>query len=489
MATYVVEPGDTLSWIARQHGTTAEAIRAANSGLVTDINRIQPGWKLTLPGGSTEPRVPERAVNQATSEYVVKTGDILGILAVEWGTTVAALVTLNNLSDPDVLSVGQRLLRPGGPSTSMDSHTGTETTDPTRPATTTVNVTPPPGTLLFTCLPLEMPPAVLNGGYLEDYGGYLHRGLDLGRVPVGTPIFAPAPGVVTVHRPADGTGFDSFGICVVIDHPGTIYWSIYAHMDSTHLVTGASVEAGDLIGHVGWTGKVIPASPDGAHLHWQISDNDWFPANVPSTRNPVAFLAPGLVILDRDDVPLAADESLALCAEDLAGPTPTRRNRRQATNGEPVVDVRPADEGDWEAILAVSNHAYPWGADGRNATWIAARKEAFDEGRLPAQYITLGANAVVNGYGAIEREDGPAAASRCRVFLVMDPGALATAGEALFELLVEDARSANCKTMWVRVEANDPTVTSFYANHGFVETSHFTTSTGLDIAVSELVLA
>lgn len=487
MTTYVVEPGDTLSWIARQHDTTPEAIRDANAELITDINRIQPGWKLTIPGTAADAVVEGAAANDVTTEYVVKAGDLLGVLAQEWRTTVAILVQLNSLANPDVLFVGQRLKRPGG--SSAQSGSGSQTGREPRRTTQAIVIAPPPGTLLFTCLPLAMPPAVVNGGYLEDYGGYLHRGLDLGRVPVGTPIFAPAGGIVTVHRPLDGTGFDSFGNCVVIDHPGTIYWSIYAHMDSTDLVTGMTVAAGDLIGNLGWTGRVIPASPDGAHLHWQISDNAWFPANVPSTRNPVAFLAPGLVILGRDDVPLAADESLALCAEDLAGPAPARRSRRQIANGDLVVDVRPAAADDWDAVLAVSNAAYPWGADGRNATWIASRKVALDEGRLAAQYVTLRADAAVNAYGAIEREEGPAAASRCRLFLVMESGLFASAGEALFELLLEDAKAAGCRTMWVRIEANDPLVKAYYERHGFLETSRFTMSTGLDIAVSELRLA
>ena len=48
--TYVVKSGDTLTKIARAHGTTIKAIRAA-SGLKTD--RILVGQKLKVPSGKT----------------------------------------------------------------------------------------------------------------------------------------------------------------------------------------------------------------------------------------------------------------------------------------------------------------------------------------------------------------------------------------------------------------------------------------------------
>jgi murein DD-endopeptidase MepM/ murein hydrolase activator NlpD len=136
-----------------------------------------------------------------------------------------------------------------------------------------------------------MPPAVVTGGFREDYGGYLHRGIDLGGVAVGTPILAPAGGIATVHRPGDGWGNGSFGICVVLDHPGTPWWSIYAHMNRANATgTGDRVEAGDIIGFVGFTGKVLPAGPGGAHVHWQLSAHPDFPIDFQYIANPLDFL-------------------------------------------------------------------------------------------------------------------------------------------------------------------------------------------------------
>ncbi len=47
LATITVAPGDTLSKIARDHGTSVSAIKAANAGL--DVDQIQPGQKLRIP--------------------------------------------------------------------------------------------------------------------------------------------------------------------------------------------------------------------------------------------------------------------------------------------------------------------------------------------------------------------------------------------------------------------------------------------------------
>ncbi|MEM9565896.1 MAG: LysM domain-containing protein [Actinomycetota bacterium] len=46
--TYVIQPGDTLSVIAEQFGVSVQAISEANQ--ITDVNAIQPGQELIIPG-------------------------------------------------------------------------------------------------------------------------------------------------------------------------------------------------------------------------------------------------------------------------------------------------------------------------------------------------------------------------------------------------------------------------------------------------------
>jgi LysM repeat protein len=57
---YIVKPGDTLTRIARQHGTTISAIRNAN-GMRT--SRVNAGQKLKLPASTKSGPVKEARTN------------------------------------------------------------------------------------------------------------------------------------------------------------------------------------------------------------------------------------------------------------------------------------------------------------------------------------------------------------------------------------------------------------------------------------------
>lgn len=274
-STYVVKRGDTLSDIAKAHDVALNALVAANAGIVTDPNVIRVGWELLIPGELGQDPVDPPS-GTAVEEYIVRRGDTLAVLARQWGTTVAAIAELNGIANPNLISVGQRIRKPG--STGMGSAT-TDETPPVRDRN-----------LVFTRWPLDLPPARISGGYREDYGGYLHRGIDIAGVPVGTPVVAPAAGIARTHRPGDGWGSGSFGNCVILDHPGTPWWSIYAHMDEIRCRDGQSIAAGQVIGTVGFTGRVVPAGPAGAHLHWQLSDHMHFPPDFQYIANPLDFL-------------------------------------------------------------------------------------------------------------------------------------------------------------------------------------------------------
>lgn len=59
-----------------------------------------------------EPYNPPVTANTGT--YIVQKGDVLSKVASKFSTTTATLVQMNNLSNPDVLYVGQELRVPGG---------------------------------------------------------------------------------------------------------------------------------------------------------------------------------------------------------------------------------------------------------------------------------------------------------------------------------------------------------------------------------------
>lgn len=105
---YVVRAGDTLGSIAARFGVSVSAIARANN--ITNPNRIYVGQRLVIPGVSGPPAAPAPSpAPVAGGVYIVQPGDTLAKIAARFGTTVKALVALNNLPNADRIWVGQRL--------------------------------------------------------------------------------------------------------------------------------------------------------------------------------------------------------------------------------------------------------------------------------------------------------------------------------------------------------------------------------------------
>ena len=92
-----------------------------------------------------------------------------------------------------------------------------------------------------------------------------HTGTDIACAE-GTPILAGADGTVTVANGLDSWG-GSYGYYIQIDHGGGLE-TLYAHCSSICVTTGQQVQAGQVIGYVGHTGRVT-----GNHLHWEVRLN------------------------------------------------------------------------------------------------------------------------------------------------------------------------------------------------------------------------
>jgi len=89
-----------------------------------------------------------------------------------------------------------------------------------------------------------------------------HMGLDMA-VPAGTPIHAPAAGLVTFAEP----DLVLTGGTVLIDH-GFGLTSSFLHMSRLDVKAGDAIEAGQVIGAAGMTGRAT-----GPHVHWGFN---WF---------------------------------------------------------------------------------------------------------------------------------------------------------------------------------------------------------------------
>ena len=89
-----------------------------------------------------------------------------------------------------------------------------------------------------------------------------HTGTDIACAK-GTPILAAADGIVTVANGLDSWG-GSYGYYIQIDHGGGLE-TLYAHCSSICVTTGQQVQAGEVIGYVGHTGRAT-----GSHLHLEM---------------------------------------------------------------------------------------------------------------------------------------------------------------------------------------------------------------------------
>jgi murein DD-endopeptidase MepM/ murein hydrolase activator NlpD len=87
-----------------------------------------------------------------------------------------------------------------------------------------------------------------------------HYGLDIA-APEGSPVVAPAPGIVRLVA----NDFFLTGGTVIVDH-GFGVQSTFIHMKAVKAKIGTRVAQGEVIGHVGQTGRAT-----GPHLHWGMT--------------------------------------------------------------------------------------------------------------------------------------------------------------------------------------------------------------------------
>ncbi len=211
----------------------------ARANQMANPDLLQIGQKLRVePGSSTT----AGSTTPSGLRYVVQPGDNVSTIADRYGVSVRAIVRANGLLDADRVRDGDVLIVPDGQGRSASGSRGDRGPRFTWPLDGNI-------TTYF--------------GERDSYyvGGY-HTGMDIA-ASVGDPVRAAASGrVVTAWKRPDNVGWH-----LIVDH-GNGYASMYSHLSRFLVDVGDVVNQGQVIALAGDTGFST-----GPHLHFEIRLN------------------------------------------------------------------------------------------------------------------------------------------------------------------------------------------------------------------------
>jgi len=229
--TYTVQPGDSVSSIADKFGVSVETIMWNNGNLEDNPDYLALGDVLTI--------LPVSGVYHTVVE-----GDTLESIAKKYKVRVEDITSYegNYMQEPYTITVGQKLIIPGGRKPYKIRHVVAWSGPIPQGAKR--------GTGTFGW--------PMSGWISQRYHEY-HRAIDIAG-PKGTPIKAADSGYVAVVGRSD----KGYGRYVLIDH-GNGFQTLYAHFSVIYVKVGQSVAKGQTIGLCGSTGKST-----GPHVHFEI---------------------------------------------------------------------------------------------------------------------------------------------------------------------------------------------------------------------------
>ncbi|MDI6495629.1 LysM peptidoglycan-binding domain-containing protein [Leuconostoc lactis] len=141
-ATYTVKSGDTLSRIAAQFKMSVAEIAALNQ--ISNVNAINVGQVLKVNGTTTNTNTNTNQTNTSkpaasnAASYTVKSGDTLSKIAALHQMSLSQLVSLNGITNPNLIQVGQVLKVTGATNNAQPSApTQAPSATPSTPTTTT----------------------------------------------------------------------------------------------------------------------------------------------------------------------------------------------------------------------------------------------------------------------------------------------------------------------------------------------------------------
>ncbi|HPT83714.1 MAG TPA: peptidoglycan DD-metalloendopeptidase family protein [Limnochordia bacterium] len=269
---------------------TAEALpEVAEQPEPTAPSRVESALQVATPPVAAPPKVEEKKEEERPTIFVhkVNPGETLWDIANAYGVSVDAIISANELKNPNMLAVGQELNILSVQGVLHKVATGESLWEisqryqvPMEEITRVNNITDParimPNTKLIIPGATQLRPkdVLLVNGQLQrafdwpvtgrissPFGprwGRMHNGLDIA-VNTGTPVRAAADGRVTFAGWNGG-----YGILVIVDHGNNVE-TRYAHNSRLNVKVGQSVTRGQVIAYSGNTGNST-----GPHVHFEI---------------------------------------------------------------------------------------------------------------------------------------------------------------------------------------------------------------------------
>jgi murein DD-endopeptidase MepM/ murein hydrolase activator NlpD len=247
-------------------GDTVYAIArrtGASPQAIITLNRLSPPYGLEVgeiirvPANSVPPsRAAAESAAPRDGAHVVKAGETLYSISRATGASVDRIAQANSLGQPYSLRVGQALRIPAGSAATIARAPDADVGDLAR--NVSYGATPSkPGSLF------DWP---VQGRMIGSFGlsdaGKRNDGVNIA-APVGTPVRAAADGEV-VYR---GSELDGYGNLLLIKHDDG-FVTAYAHNDAMLVKKGDRVRKGQVIAKVGQTG-----SAGEPQLHFEIRQN------------------------------------------------------------------------------------------------------------------------------------------------------------------------------------------------------------------------
>ncbi len=107
---HIIESGDNPSIIADRYGVNLDDLLKLNN--ITDVSKLQVGQVLLIPTNSKAGAPGEESKPADLVSYVIKAGDTLLGIALEYGTTVEAITAVNPDTSLDLIFPGQEIKVP-----------------------------------------------------------------------------------------------------------------------------------------------------------------------------------------------------------------------------------------------------------------------------------------------------------------------------------------------------------------------------------------